>query len=454
MAEHSQSSCAGTSNTEQHHADQVEPVQWQLERCRKALEEAAQQCSETVSKLNDGHVNDVTLMLENQKKELRKSHEAELERQLREQKKASDEATSKLTQAYAAKIKSLQSDLAKSKKELDEAKGQRETGSSPVQQGSATLEHSLREATEQKTRLWELLGICLDSVTGFSLDSDLVEDMIQLHIRSEGLRQVVMDSESTIGLPRLSFVPDTTGTRPLIHAMAFWTNARADRLSFESTQALFNASRIGPNMAPLYPWVLAALQASLDCMPSWGDDLLAFKRILTTLQGIMFLGILAHKSGIATDAVRTLHATVETYLAGQNAIGSEPFVRGILAMLAASLDGRAPRSWIADGTASDANGIPRLDATNSGIGANRCLFAAGAGKIYVLLDAISVNETLYMFTVDDVETLSTTGEPSWHVQLDLVDSHVANRISRHLILGLASTAMWTLLGHISADKVR
>ncbi|KAI4195958.1 MAG: hypothetical protein LQ346_003332 [Caloplaca aetnensis] len=400
-------------------------------------------------------IKEVDFQLKQPKGKVNKSNEAELERALREQKAASDEATSQLTQTHAAEIKSLQSKCDKYKKDLDEAKRQSDVDKSNARQHSKSLEQSLNATSEENVRLRDFLRVHLGSVTGFPIDPDLLEDMVALHLRSEGLRQEVMDSESRVGLPHLSFVPDTTETNPLIQAIIFLTNARADRLSFESTQALFNASRIGSDMAPIYPWVLAALQARLEWMPRWGDDLLlTFQRILATLQGIMFLGILAHKSRIAIDEVRELQITVETYLTGQSTFGSEPFVRGILSMLAASLDGQAPTTWIAKGTTSGANGIPRLDATNSTVGAHRCLFTIDSERIFVLLDDIGGNETLYVFTGNDVEALSTTDEVSWHHQLDLVDCHVASCIARHITLGEPSVTMWAVLKHISADQVR
>ncbi|KAL8708957.1 MAG: hypothetical protein Q9225_007528 [Loekoesia sp. 1 TL-2023] len=298
---------------------------------------------------------------------------------------------------------------------------------------------SERQASEQEitakldsTR--QLLGVYAEALNEFPVDPNLLDDMTKCQTRFAAYDRKASRPgfrfERTI--PRMLFVPDMTPLGPKAHAINFWLAARADCPSFSNTQALFNANTIDTETAAAYPWVLEALGYAISSMHTWDKNMLAFQKALTVLQGIAYLNRLAQGMQISLEEVERLRDTVQEYMSGNDVFGSEPFVCMVFKKVAASVDGRALTSWIDDRPASDEEAARRLDGSNSGVGAHRCIIADSVAESFMLIDQITVDEVLYMFHESDVD--ETFLDEHGGLQLQLVEGFVANCLGRRLQL--------------------
>ncbi|KAL9601445.1 MAG: hypothetical protein Q9219_002511 [cf. Caloplaca sp. 3 TL-2023] len=233
-------------------------------------------------------------------------------------------------------------------------------------------------------------------------------------------------------LPRMLFVPGIPSVGPKLHAINFWLAAHDDRPCFGDTQALFNVRQLSTEMAVAYPWVLEALEREVQSIPGWGNGKLGFQRILTVLHGIAYLNLLAHAMQISLEDIERLCNGFQERLTGSDAFGSEPFILTVLGKVADAVHGQPLTSWIEEAAVSEEDAARRVDSSNSDLGAQRCIIADTSGKIFLLLDGITADESLFIFHSDEMERVLLAGTGT--IELELVDGFVADNVDRRLLL--------------------
>ncbi|KAI4189267.1 MAG: hypothetical protein L6R41_001588 [Letrouitia leprolyta] len=299
----------------------------------------------------------------------------------------------------------------------------RATGSE--RQGSAAEAATTLDVTRQ------LLKVCAEVA---EIPASFLDDMVSIQTQSSRYKQ--HNGDSVEGhLPRMVFVPDAATLHPMVHAVKFWLAVRQDHSFFADSQALFNVRGIAAEMAPVYPWVLKALEYALGDMPSWeGRSLETGQKIFTVFQGIAYLNVLAQVSGIPLDGVRALRGTVQDYLKEGKLFGSESFIHTVFDQVASSIDGQALNSWINDQPSSEAEAVQRLDV------GQRSFIADSAGQMFLLIDERNSDEVLYLFAEGEVDRIFIS--PERLLRLRFVDGLLADRLGQSIPFHKPGITAW------------
>ncbi|KAL9037433.1 MAG: hypothetical protein Q9180_003717 [Flavoplaca navasiana] len=204
-------------------------------------------------------------------------------------------------------------------------------------------------------------------------------------------------------MPRMVFDHDGPENTPMLHAINFNAAMHKGTVSFQDSQALFNAPIIAvDNLA--YPFVLDGLQVGVAKLKDlrWPVDPINFSVILTMIQGIAYLGYLVQFMQIPSTDVESLRAEMGAYVS-RRFQGST--LESVFNQSLPALAGQEIKTWLGDSTSIDPNA--RMDQTNSAIGAGRCIVGDTASlQNFVLLDKIGEDEVLYAFGKEEIKAVA------------------------------------------------
>ncbi|KAI4197577.1 MAG: hypothetical protein LQ346_002982 [Caloplaca aetnensis] len=251
------------------------------------------------------------------------------------------------------------------------------------------------------------------ALMGVQLEETASDRMIACQVRALSLRLLVfVTGESRIRreIPRMLFVQATKAIGPVRHAISFWISMSANEFSFADSQALFNSDIVDTESCEAYAWVLDALKIAVDSLRSWATDPFPVKRILTLFHGLAYLCFLSFAMGLPIDEVGQLRDKTVKALIQRQLLGSS-LVRMVLGKVSSFIDGSPLTSWVLEPT-SDREASERLDSSNSDLGPNRHLIADPSAKTFALVDGIDIDEALYAFDADDVDSVRLTGSLS------------------------------------------
>ncbi|KAL9640568.1 MAG: hypothetical protein Q9204_000663 [Flavoplaca sp. TL-2023a] len=315
-------------------------------------------------------------------------------------------------QARYATLEKLKKEREKELSDLSKAKSQMET---EAKSRSNDLAKSLQDSRSEINRMTSQLdGLKIRhqasrnliwAATSDAVPVETVDGLVDL------LSQFLSQHGEKIGsiepfgrrMPRMVFDHDGPENTPMLHAINFNAAMHKGTVSFQDSQALFNAPIIAvDNLA--YPFVLEGLQVGVAKLKDlgWPVDPINFSVILTMIQGIAYLGYLVQFMQIPSTDVESLGAEMGAYVSRrfQGSILESVFNQSLPA-----LAGQEITTWLGDSTSVDPNA--RMDQTNSAIGAGRCIVGDTASlQNFVLLDKIGEDEVLYAFGKEEIKAVA------------------------------------------------
>ncbi|KAL8904397.1 MAG: hypothetical protein Q9207_003292 [Kuettlingeria erythrocarpa] len=399
---------------------------------QKALDSVAEVHATGLSKLREEH--------DEEKAELRRKHAAELKSRTGPSEDEFSALQVKNTQ-LVTQVKDHGSTMARLEKERDKLQALVELNPTELTAKVSALEREVEATRREKSESEQQLEMTRRLLAHFNRGLPEAMSKVEVWIQPTGI-------ELDNNLPRMHFERETASLDPLLHAMSFWTDAREDRPSFGNTQPLFNTRVIDASTEAAYPWIVAALGANLGSMSNWGSDQLAFNRILTVLQGIAYLNLVANGWQIPLDDVRRLLEQTRACLNRRS--DPELVIIMVFRKVESFVNGEQLTTWI-DSDDASATEVRRLDGSNCALEASRCLIASITGEFYAFIDDRDVNETLYVFAESDVDKLFPQARPL-HYQLQLKEGFVADCVGRQLPLGW-TPAVNAFLSHFLTHKM-
>ncbi|KAL8643430.1 MAG: hypothetical protein Q9226_008380, partial [Calogaya cf. arnoldii] len=158
------------------------------------------------------------------------------------------------------------------------------------------------------------------ALAGVSISSDFTDSMIECQTRSTALYDASagMGISQPLPMPQMVFEEDGADLDPTSHAIRVWSAIRSGRVSFPDSQALFNVDTIRSELAGVYPWIRDALTLAISQMEPVPWTVAIFKKMLTLLQGIAYLGYLVLAFRMPGEEVQALTRQTESFLVAEN----------------------------------------------------------------------------------------------------------------------------------------
>ncbi|KAL8849790.1 MAG: hypothetical protein Q9221_005273 [Calogaya cf. arnoldii] len=269
------------------------------------------------------------------------------------------------------------------------------------------------------------------ALAGVSTGSDFTDSMVRCQTRSMAIYNAsAKETSQPLPMPHMVFEEDGANLDPTSHAIRFWSAVQSGRVAFPDSQALFNVDTIGSELAGVYPWILDSLTLAISQMEPVPWTVAIFKKMLTVLQGIAYLGYLVQALRIPGDEVQALTRQAENFLVAQNLLQAGSILQSVFNSVKLALQGDTISTWLTE----QGN---RLDDSNCGL-IKRCIAADDATPgNFVLLDQLEDQEILYAFSIEEVSSVDNESATD-RMYLHFSDMLVSRRVGHRLFLEFES----------------